>query len=352
MIYLGDRCININGFANIPPDGWVGRYDKSLVISEENWPKLNEIVDEIDPSDYGVTGDYEYKVGYLIGRQSASTVIYTVANEVYLFSDGTSVVGTGNNNVTHTWTDSSPDQGFPDRWVIVCSHEQWCKGYPILTYCYWATGGKSYKQNQAAVNVANRSGYRQSNTPFREMRFLKHIENLKLLVGASGDYAFRITDSLEDIVNCIWDTNGCKSFAQFFYNCSKLKSISMAGFDTSSNLNCDSIFYNCISLVSIDLSTWDMSNCTNCNSMFSNCSLLASVNISNWNLANCTICSYTFNNCYSLVNINTSNWNLANCTNCSYMFANCQSLVSIDTSNFNLLKCINCQNIFYTCIKL
>lgn len=238
MIYLGDRCININGFANIPPDGWVGRYDKSLVISEDNWPKLNEIVDEIDPSDYGVTGDYEYKIGYLIGRQSASTVIYTVANEVYLFSDGTSVVGTGNNNVTHTWTDSSPDQGFPDRWVIVCSHEQWCKGHPDPTYYYWVTGGKEYKQYQAAINIANRSGYRQNNTPLRSRTYLKHIENLKLLIGQNSLHSLRDNTNLEDIVNCTWDMPGCVETQDMFNNNKKLKTISILNLDLNSCTNC------------------------------------------------------------------------------------------------------------------
>ena len=64
-----------------------------------------------------------------------------------------------------------------------------------------------------------------------------------------------------------------------FYNCSKLTSLDVSGFDTSRVTNMSSMFFGCSKLTSLDVTGLDTSKVTNMYQMFRGCSSLTSLTL-------------------------------------------------------------------------
>ena len=72
------------------------------------------------------------------------------------------------------------------------------------------------------------------------------------------------------------------NMGNMFSGCSKLTSLDVSGWDTSSVAGMDNMFYNCSNLTSLDVSGWDTSSVTSMQSMFEYCSKLTSLKWTNW----------------------------------------------------------------------
>ena len=68
-----------------------------------------------------------------------------------------------------------------------------------------------------------------------------------------------------------------KTTSRAFYDCDRLQSVDLSGFDTSKVTGMSCMFYGCSSLASLDLSSFDTSSVTDMTGMFVNCSSLRSV---------------------------------------------------------------------------
>jgi surface protein len=142
------------------------------------------------------------------------------------------------------------------------------------------------------------------------------------------------------------------TLASAFYNCSALRSINTAQWNTSAITSLNSTFYGCSALTTIDASTWNTSANTTLDSTFSGCSSLQEVKFAGWNTSNVTTMNRIFFNCYSLANIDVSAWNTQNNTLCTNSFVGCASLQYINIGNWNMSKVTSTTNMFNSCSNL
>ena len=133
------------------------------------------------------------------------------------------------------------------------------------------------------------------------------------------------------------------------------------------------LFSGCTKLKSVDLSSWDTSSVTSMNGMFGGCSSLTSINLDNWDLSGITythaasndngfmrtylgLSSYgdvtdlSFNNvdfgtldlyCFlsgfsNLINISLNDVDTSGVTSMNDMFGGCTSLTALDLSMFDM----------------
>ena len=136
---------------------------------------------------------------------------------------------------------------------------------------------------------------------------------------------------------------------ELFAGCSKLTSLDVSNFDTSSVTNMNEMFSNCSKLTSLDVSNFDTSSVTNMGSMFSNCSSLTSLDVSNFDTSSVTNMNSMFYNCSSLTSLDVSNFDTSSVTNMNSMFYNCSSLTSLDVSNFDTSKVTSMNEMFRSC---
>ena len=120
-----------------------------------------------------------------------------------------------------------------------------------------------------------------------------------------------------------------------FHDLSKVRSIDLAGLDTSKMTDMSSMFDGCSSLASLDLSNFDTSNVADMSSMFSYCSKLKTLDVSHFNTSNVTNMNRMFYDCQSVTSIDVSNFDVSRVTDMGWMFSSCDFLRSIDLSNFN-----------------
>ena len=84
---------------------------------------------------------------------------------------------------------------------------------------------------------------------------------------------------------------------EMFQGCSKLISLNLSNFNTSSVITMLSMFYGCSSLISLDLSFFNTSKVMNMFSIFQGCSSLIFLNLSNFNASSLTIIVNMFDGC-------------------------------------------------------
>jgi surface protein len=93
-----------------------------------------------------------------------------------------------------------------------------------------------------------------------------------------------------------------------FHGCSKLTSLDVSGFNTSSAAAMNDMFYGCSALTSLDLGRWVTVNVYNMNSMFRNCSSLTSLDISRFDTSNEDDADKMFSGCINLETLKWANW--------------------------------------------
>ena len=84
-------------------------------------------------------------------------------------------------------------------------------------------------------------------------------------------------------------------------------------------------FNNALALLTVDYLNIE-TNVTKMKSMFGNCSKLTSLDVSNWNTSSVTNMNSMFYNCTSLTSLNLSSFNTSKVTDMYCMFHNCKSL--------------------------
>lgn len=99
-----------------------------------------------------------------------------------------------------------------------------------------------------------------------------------------------------------------------FCNFSNVKSMDLAGLDTSGITDMGSMFINCKNLVSLDLSGFDTSNVKDMQNMFDGCSALTSLNLKGFDTSQVKTMYAMFNGCSSLTSLDLKGFDTSNVT--------------------------------------
>ena len=84
---------------------------------------------------------------------------------------------------------------------------------------------------------------------------------------------------IENIENI--DTSQVQKMQYVFYNCSKLTSLNVLGFNTENVTDMNRMFFGCSKLTQLDLSSFDTSKVTNMEAMFNACVKVQKIYVSN-----------------------------------------------------------------------
>ena len=137
-----------------------------------------------------------------------------------------------------------------------------------------------------------------------------------------------------------------------FCNFSNVKSMDLAGLDTSGTTDMGSMFANCKNLTSLDLSGFDTSNVKDMQNMFDGCSSLTSLNLKGFDTSQVKTMYAMFDGCSSLTSLDLSDFDTSNVTDMHYMFYDCSSLKSLDVSKFDTSCVGDMGTMFYGCGSL
>ena len=123
--------------------------------------------------------------------------------------------------------------------------------------------------------------------------------------------------------------------SSMFYECSKITSLDMSGFDTSAVTDMSYMFYGCSGLTYLDLTGWTTTSVTDMRYMFSGCSALSELDLSNFDTKNVTNMQAMFENCTNLETLTlSSNFDTSKVTSMYCMFYSCSKLSAVDLSSF------------------
>ena len=150
-------------------------------------------------------------------------------------------------------------------------------------YHYWENEGTVYYIDESGATAP---GWSERRTDIAHVTINKVSPQL-----TSIHMWFADMPNLED-VTCIEDQYEVKVFnvtdmSYMFYNCPKLKSFDMSGFDTSKATNMSHMFAGCSTLTSLDLSNFVTEQVTDMSGMFQGCSNLKTIYVRcGWSTAN------------------------------------------------------------------
>jgi len=98
----------------------------------------------------------------------------------------------------------------------------------------------------------------------------------------------------------------------------------------------NNLFYGCTKLKSIDLTNFNTSSVLSMNYMFSKCNSLKYIKFSSsFNTSNVESMTSMFSNCYSLISLNLSSFDISKITDMNFMFYNCHNLKYLDIPHFS-----------------
>ncbi len=142
------------------------------------------------------------------------------------------------------------------------------------------------------------------------------------------------------------------SLAYMFYYCSKLVSLDLSGFDTTSVTDMSHMFEDCASLLLLDISNFDTSNVIDMSEMFSYCSSLIDLDLTYFNTSKLMSMRRMFEGCSSLTSIDLSGLDTSQVTDMRFVFSYCSSLISLDLANFDTSNVIYVDDMFLECTSL
>ena len=122
---------------------------------------------------------------------------------------------------------------------------------------------------------------------------------------------------------------------RLFCDFSNVKSMDLAGLDTSDATDMALMFSGCKNLTSLDLSGFDTSNVKDMQNMFWYCSSLTSLNLSGFDTSQVKTMYAMFQGCSALTSLDLSDFETPNITDTHNMFYECSSLKSLDVSKFD-----------------
>ena len=123
--------------------------------------------------------------------------------------------------------------------------------------------------------------------------------------------------------------------SSMFYECSKITSLDMSGFDTSAVTDMNYMFYECSGLTSLVLTGFTTASVTDMRYMFYGCSSLTTLDVSTFEIIGDASLISMFENCSGLTTIyaaSDANW-YAEDRSSSYMFRGCTSLTGYNVDN-------------------
>ena len=196
--------------------------------------------------------------------------------------------------------------------------------------------------------------YELSETPFFNNN--DDLEN----IAATGNYGnvadmrdmFSYCSKLTSLDLSNFDTSSVTNMGWMFKSCSMLTSLDVSGWNTSKVTDMSYMFTDCSKLTSLDLSDFDTSSVTDMTYMFSYCSKLTSLDLSNFDTSSVTNMGWMFDGCSKLTSLDLSNFDTSSVTDMKWMFGYCQGLTSLNLSGWNLSKVTNTINMFFSCSKL
>ena len=149
-----------------------------------------------------------------------------------------------------------------------------------------------------------------------------------------------------------FNTSSVTSMASMFSGCSGLTSLDVSGFNTSSVTSMYGMFSGCSGLTNLDVSGFNTSSVKDMKNMFYGCSGLTSMDVSGFNTSSVTSMYGMFYGCSGLTSMDVSGFNTSSVTSMEYMFSRCSGLTSLDVSGFNTSSVTNMYQMFYNCSNL
>lgn len=206
------------------------------------------------------------------------------------------------------------------------------------------------------LTVEGRGDFSQSNrynrAPWYDNRDAIKSAQIIITDMENAAYMFSGCSKLTSIDVSRFDTSSVTDMSNMFLSCSSLINLNVSNFDTSNVNNMDSMFYGCSSLTNLDVSDFDTSNVTVMTSVFTKCSKLASIDVSGFDTSSVRDMSGMFYGCSSLNNLDVSNFDTGNVTDISFMFQDCSGLTNLDVSNFNTSNVKRMEQVFSGCSSL
>lgn len=145
--------------------------------------------------------------------------------------------------------------------------------------------------------------------------------------------------------------------SSMFYECSKITSLDMSGFDTSAVTDMSYMFYGCSGLTALDLTRFTTNSVTDMKAMFQNCSNIETLTLSsNFDTSKVESMYSMFNYCSKLKAVDLSSFVTTSVTNDNSGFANmfmgCSSLTTLDVSTFEIIGDASLNSMFENCSGL
>ena len=169
----------------------------------------------------------------------------------------------------------------------------------------------------------------------------------RMFSGCSGTKKFNLS---------VFNTSLVSNMTQMFYDCSLAKSIILGSTFTTNNIagtNMNEMFTNCTSLETLDLSLFDTTRVTTGANLFYNCARLKHLTLGqNFTMQNATTLAHMFDNCDSLEELDVTMFNTSKVTDMSYLFSGCSKLTELDLSSFNTSSVTTMWNMFSRCSEL
>ena len=149
------------------------------------------------------------------------------------------------------------------------------------------------------------------------------------------------------------DTRAVKTMYYMFFNCPKLTSLDLSGWNTGKVTDMDCMFWGCSSITSLNLSGWDTGSVEIMADLFSRCSSLASIDgVSGWDTGSVKNMYDIFRGCSSLTSLDLSGWDTGSVWNMTSMFRGCSKLASLDLSGWDTGSVRNMRCMFQDCSEL
>ena len=141
---------------------------------------------------------------------------------------------------------------------------------------------------------------------------------------------------------------------QLFQEFSNVKSMDLAGLDTSAATTMARMFLDCTNLTTLDLSGFDTSHVTDMQNMFWYCSSLTSLNLKGKGIDTSQVKTMyaMFQGCSSLTSLDLSDFETPNINDMHNMFYGCGSLESLDLSSFSTPSLWDITYAFRGCVRL
>jgi surface protein len=165
---------------------------------------------------------------------------------------------------------------------------------------------------------------------FYEWTALKTVSLAKFDVSkvTTLSYAFASCTSLTSVDLTGWNTSAVKDMSFMFWKSTALTTVKMGGLNTSKVTTMRSMFSYCSALTSVDIVGLNTSSVTTMLYMFYQCSALTKLDLCGISLAKVTTTGYMFSGCTKLTTIYVnSSWSVTNVSESAYMFQSCSNLV-------------------------